>query len=221
MANDGIDYFPLNCRLDEKFELIEAEFGIKGFAIVVKLFQRIYGEHGYYCEWNNDISLIFAKQIGFSYIGDSGLLGGADLSSPSGRPKNIIDLVVTAAIRRGIFDKKLYEKSGILTSKGIQKNFLNATSRRKRVELEKAYLLLSADNFKDNVYIIGENVYRNQKNAYISEQSKVKESKVNTLERPETHEDEKPKLDEKQLINKENFEKIYARNGREQMRMLR
>lgn len=51
MAKEGIEYFPLNCRLDEKFELIEAEFGLKGFAVIVKLLQRIYGEHGYYCEW--------------------------------------------------------------------------------------------------------------------------------------------------------------------------
>ena len=33
MAKEGIEYFPLNCRLDEKFELIEAEFGLKGFAV--------------------------------------------------------------------------------------------------------------------------------------------------------------------------------------------
>ena len=38
--NNGINYFPLNVHLDDKFELIEAEFGLKGFAIVVKLFQR-------------------------------------------------------------------------------------------------------------------------------------------------------------------------------------
>ena len=58
MAKAGIDYFPLNCRLDEKFELIEAEYGLKGFAVIVKLLQRIYGEHGYYCEWNDDIALL-------------------------------------------------------------------------------------------------------------------------------------------------------------------
>ncbi len=40
---DGIPYFPLDCELDSKFELIEAEFGLQGFAVVVKLLQRIYG----------------------------------------------------------------------------------------------------------------------------------------------------------------------------------
>lgn len=33
----GIDYFPLDVSLDDKFELIEAEFGLTGFAVVVKL----------------------------------------------------------------------------------------------------------------------------------------------------------------------------------------
>lgn len=71
MANEGVNFFPLYCVLDEKFELLEAEYGLKGFAIVVKLFQRIYKEHGYYCEWNEDISLMFAKQCGFSNVGVS------------------------------------------------------------------------------------------------------------------------------------------------------
>ena len=50
MTNSGIPYFPLNCQLDEKWELIEAEYGLTGFAVAVKLLQRIYGEHGYYCD---------------------------------------------------------------------------------------------------------------------------------------------------------------------------
>ena len=39
----GLEYFPLDCNMDDKLELIEAEFGITGFGVVVKLFQKIYG----------------------------------------------------------------------------------------------------------------------------------------------------------------------------------
>ena len=53
----GLEYFPLDVHLDEKFELIEAEFGLTGFAVIVKLFQRIYGGQGYYCEWTNEVAL--------------------------------------------------------------------------------------------------------------------------------------------------------------------
>ena len=60
----GIDYFPLDVTLDEKFELIEAQFGLKGFAIMIKLLQKIYGGEGYYAEWTTEIALLFAKRIG-------------------------------------------------------------------------------------------------------------------------------------------------------------
>lgn len=57
----GIPFVPLDCQLDEKFDYIEAEFGLIGFAVVVKLFQRIYGGHGYYCEWNNRVATLFGR----------------------------------------------------------------------------------------------------------------------------------------------------------------
>lgn len=184
MADEGISYFPLHCTLDEKFELLEAEYGLKGFAIVVKLFQRIYKEHGYYCEWNDDISLMFAKQCGFSNVGasnvkcNSGLLGCADASSQPGRPRNLIDHVVAASIRRGIFDSKLFEECSILTSRGIQRNFLNIVRNRKKVEIKKDYLLLSDAEIKGNVVIIDESYVRNCETDVRFKQSKVKESKV-------------------------------------------
>lgn len=31
MTRAGVDYFPLDCVLDDKFQLIEAEYGLKGF----------------------------------------------------------------------------------------------------------------------------------------------------------------------------------------------
>lgn len=190
MADEGVNYFPLYCVLDEKFELLEAEYGLKGFAIVVKLFQRIYGGHGYYCEWNEDISLMFAKQCGFSNVGASEKkkdpLGGAEESSPSGRPKNLIDLVVEASTRRGIFDEGLYKKYSILTSKGIQRNFLNIVRNRKKVEIREEYLLLSDAEIKGNVVRIGESYVRNDESYVRFGQSKVKESKVKESKERET-----------------------------------
>lgn len=166
MAKAGIDYFPLNCRLDEKFELIEAEFGLKGFAVIVKLLQRIYGEHGYYCEWNEDIALLFARQI----------------LSCSGA-NNLIASIVAASVRRGIFDQALFEKYGILTSKGIQKRYLEITYKRKAVELKKAYLLLSAAEIKGNVVILGDSDDRKEENDDRNGQSKEKESKGKDIKR--------------------------------------
>ena len=124
--NNGINYFPLNVHLDDKFELIEAEFGLKGFAIVVKLFQKIYGQQGYYCEWTEDVALLFGKNVG---------LGGDAVSE-----------IVRAAIKRGIFDSELYDKYQILTSRGIQERYFEAVSRRKEVEVRNENVNISSKN---------------------------------------------------------------------------
>ena len=156
--NNGINYFPLNVHLDDKFELIEAEFGLKGFAIVVKLFQKIYGQQGYYCEWTEDVALLFGKNVG---------LGGDAVSE-----------ILRAAIKRGIFDSELYDKYQILTSRGIQERYFEAVSRRKEVEVRKEYLLIKVDQIYKNVRILNENVNISSKNVNISEQKKVEESKA-------------------------------------------
>ena len=52
--NNGLLYFGFPCDTDEKIKKIQAEFGLKGFALAVMLFQYIYGKHGYYCEWNEE-----------------------------------------------------------------------------------------------------------------------------------------------------------------------
>lgn len=157
---NGIDYFSFDVQLDDKFELIEAEFGLTGFAVVVKLFQKIYGGQGYYCEWTNDVSLLFSKKIGRE-------LGG-----------NVVSEIVNASIKRGIFDRNLYDKYSILTSAGIQKRYFEAVSRRKKINVKREYLLVQLDQNLKDVYIFEENVDISDKNVDISKQSKVKESKV-------------------------------------------
>lgn len=154
----GIDYFPLDVALDEKFELIEAEFGLTGFGVVVKLLQKIYGGQGYYVEWTNEVALLFAKRVG---------LGGG-----------VVSEIVEASVKRGIFDKTLYDKYHILTSKGVQKRYFEAVGRRKSVEVEGAYLLVNDADFSKNASITVKNVDIFPKNADISQQSKVEESRV-------------------------------------------
>ena len=129
----GLDYFELDCHMEEKVKLIQAEYGLKGFAIVVKLYQKIYGGFGYYCEWSEDSLLLFMSENGLS--GDS---------------KNLIKDIVSACIRRDIFSERLFNKFGILTSEGVQKRYLNATARREKVEMKKEYLLISVG--KNNRY---------------------------------------------------------------------
>lgn len=158
MTKSGLDYFPLDVHLDAKFELIEAEFGLKGFGVVVKLLQKIYGGEGYYLEWTNEVGLLFSRHVGEGY--------------------ELVSEIVAAAIRRGIFDRELFEKYGVLTSSGIQRRFFQAMSRRQRVEVKKQYLLFPDAQKYRNVYIITGNADISNENGDIFKQSKVKKSKV-------------------------------------------
>lgn len=151
----GLDYFPLDVVLDDKFDLIEAEFGIKGFGVLIKLYQKIYAENGYYCEWNSEVALVFTRKncpdVGASAVSE----------------------IVKSAIKRDIFDKDMFDKYGVLTSRGIQTRFIEATSRRSGAAIDEKYsLIINADNNRINVYNNSINVCNNP-------QSKVKESKVN------------------------------------------
>ena len=147
-TKEGLDYFELDCHMDEKVKLIQAEFGLAGFAVVVLLFMEIYGGKGYYMSWNEDSLLLFALQ-------NCGTAGGN---------KNLIQEIVQACIRRDIFSKELFEKYQILTSSGIQKRYLNAVARRENVALKKEYLLISDNKKRVNANNNEVNVNNNSKN---------------------------------------------------------
>ena len=115
MGKSGIPYFPLDVELDEKMELIEAEYGLTGYAVILKLLQRIYGGHGYYIHWTYEVALLFAKRIG---------VGGS-----------VVSEIIEAAVKRGVFHKKIFEKYKVLTSEGIQKRYFTAIARRKEIEV--------------------------------------------------------------------------------------
>lgn len=112
---EKLEYFPMDIDFfdDPKILLIEDKFGEKGELIAVKLLCWIY-RNGYFCEWNNDVSLVFAKK-NFSNI-------RAELCND----------VVTELVRRGFFDKAIFDSFGVLTSKGIQERWLNAIKKCKR-----------------------------------------------------------------------------------------
>ena len=152
----GISYFPFLVHLNDKMELIEAQYGLKGFAVIVKLWQKIYGS-GYYCEWNDEVALMFARRCGVGV--------------------NVVSEILQSAIQRGIFDEKLYKNYGILTSDGIQRRFFEIVKRRKSVDVKAEYLLISHTQIPQNVNILCKDVNKNQKNVYRNEQSKVKKEK--------------------------------------------
>lgn len=185
----GLDYFELDCHMDEKVKLIRAEFGLKGFAIVVMMYQHIYGgDYGYYCEWDEERLLLF--------MSDNGLIGES---------KNLIEEVVKACIRRNIFSEELFKKYGILTSSGVQKQYLKATAKRESVELKKEYLLINVGKNKKNVVINsisgGRNLISDGRNEQSREEKSIEEERREWSPQTETRFNEFCQLYPKKVTN--------------------
>lgn len=167
----GLDYFALDVNMNDEVELIEAEHGIEGFAVLIKMFQKVYSE-GYFYEWNEKNQLLFSSRVSVD--------------------RNKLINIVNDCIKWGIFNDKLYNKHKILTSRRIQEHYIAAVYKRVNVEMVKDYLLIDVFS-KNNVTLVSvsddgnEVIYLNtdSRNEDItniydvrSTQSKVKKSKV-------------------------------------------
>ena len=183
----GLDYFPFD--IDWKkgaMEYLYCMYGILGVAVVkLSLEPRIYGDEGYFVEYNERSSLIFSNEFGDQ-------LSVVDTRDKK-RPE-IYDEVVQAAIEYGIFDKEMYKKYGILTSVDIQERYVRAKEKSQRVEMESRYLLLSDVKIPKNVELIG--VYGEETGVFYPEnstkESKVKESKVKESKEKQRKESKPP-----------------------------
>lgn len=163
---NGLDWMPLDVYPDSKWELIEAEYGLAGFAVAVKLLQKIYAENGYYLEWPEEALLLFSRKAGLD--------------------RDTVQKIVESCVKRGFFDPDLYSRFHILTSAEIQKQFFSAVGRRKEVTAQRQYLLVDPARYcrSEKLRLDGENVSKNEENvdkkpenSDISGQSRVEESK--------------------------------------------
>lgn len=157
---EGLDYFPLDVDIDQddKVALIEAQHGLIGFGVVIKLLMKIY-KNGYFYSWTEKEQLLFSRLV------------NVDI--------NTLNEVVNDCVKWGLFSNEVYKNDSILTSKGIQLRYLEATSRRQVVKINKNHLLISSDKVREykNLVLVVVNVDINSDDDDINPQSKVKESK--------------------------------------------
>lgn len=127
-TRQGVDYFPLDIHLDDKFKFIQIKYGLEGFAVIIKLLQNVYA-NGYWYKWEEDEQLIFSHENNIEV--------------------ERLELIVSESLERDIFNKELFKKHNILTSSGIQKRYKEIVKRRKDVEVVVEYLLVD-NNFGVN-----------------------------------------------------------------------
>ena len=159
----GLDYFSHDVEMfsDIKIKFIKAKHGLIGYAVFLRLLENIYKENGYYIQIDDKFNILFAD--------DNKL----DI--------NVYINVLNDCINENLFNKEIYEKHGILTSKRIQLNFLAGAERRKNIEFDKRFLMLSSEFLvNDNIKIIDVNI--NSENEDISTQKEI-ESKEKEKEK--------------------------------------
>lgn len=150
----GLDYFPLDVGFlqDMKVRRIIKSCGASAISVLIWLLGSCYRDEGYYIWWTEDLPFIVADEIGVT--------------------EGCVQEVVKRALQVGFFDAGMKEKHGILTSAGIQKRFLEVTSRRKAAFLRRDFALISVNVDNNSI-----NVCDNSINVYSNEQSKEKKRK--------------------------------------------
>lgn len=146
----GIDYYPLDVNFlsDLKVRKIIQACGPNSIAIIMLLLGTIYGDEGYFMRWDEDVCFLITEAFGVKQM--------------------YVEETLKKCLQVGFFEKNLFDRYHILTSRGIQKRFFEITKRRKNFHVDQRYLLV-------NVTETGVNVCNGT-------QSKVKESKVKDRE---------------------------------------
>lgn len=170
-TKEGLDYFPIDIDIDQDDKLVVpiAKYGMLGLGVIVKLMMEVY-RNGYFYNWGKREHYVFANKV------------NVDI--------NTVIAIVNECIEWGFFNRELFDAHQILTSKGFQKRYIEASKRRKAITFIQEYTLIDLEEAckKVNYPIHLVNVNGNRINVYInpdkadimsaeSTQSKVKESK--------------------------------------------
>ena len=163
----GLDYFPLDVDFlkDIKVRKIMRANGNGSISILIDLLGNIYRDEGYYIQWDDDLRFLIADDVDASEV--------------------YTDEVVTKAVQVGLFNADMFERYKILTSRGIQKRYQQASARKSDNAIKNEYSLLHAETglLHAKTPLSGINVRNNPPSSEFmtvkSAQSKVKESKVN------------------------------------------
>lgn len=174
-----LDYFPLDTCFDDGVEsACTAIKAIDGsitrstvIGVTILLWQRIY-RNGYYLETDEEVIYNLAVHE-----------CGIKLSQ--------FKLILSVLLNKGIFDKFLFEKKGVLTGTGVQRRYFEVAKRRNLEISEMRYLLLSdvKKSFlqqkppllhTETPIIVSKNPYKGNKSK-INKKEIYKEKNLNTL----------------------------------------
>lgn len=123
---DGLEYFSLDTDFlnDKKIRYLRGGYGVKGVYIFMYLLCCIYRDKGYYISVEPDDFVLMQQDIG------------------EGVSSGLIQEVVMECLKRGLFNKSVFERFHILTSEGIQKRYIRGKAKNENIFIYKEYWLL-------------------------------------------------------------------------------
>ena len=133
---------------DEKIDMLIDAQGIAAFTVYFYLCQKAYGSKGYYLDWSYSRCATVARKLGKGASADY--------------VKNVVDMCLQCCL----FDKRLFELYGILTSKGIQKRYLPVAKARTAPQIIDDYWLLNEEESAGLVLHTQKSNYQGSKSNY-------------------------------------------------------
>lgn len=123
IAKSGLEYFPFDIDFfqDIRIRKLIKRQGGKAVTVYALLLCLIY-KNGYYMQWDDELPFIGSEMSGFD--------------------EAFISEVITACLALGLFDKQLFSKEHVLTSKAIQVRYCNIQRLNKRMSRIDKYSLL-------------------------------------------------------------------------------
>ncbi|MDD3029817.1 MAG: DUF4373 domain-containing protein [Alphaproteobacteria bacterium] len=130
-AGWNVDIFENDTKIDE---LIDAQ-GWIGFSIYFYLCQRAYGSEGYFYRWSYANAATTARRMG------------------GGIGSETVKQTVATCLRIGLFHDRPFEEDGVLTSRGIQRRYVDAIQKRSCKSVIHKYWLLGAKESQGLVFV--------------------------------------------------------------------
>lgn len=127
----GLDYFPLDVTFfqDIKVRRLMKKHGSGSIAVYASLLCMIYRD-GYFIEWNEDMPFIVSEQTGLQ--------------------EESVMQIIDSCLELDIFSRRMRDEHSVLTSRGIQKRYLEAAKLCKRPAVIEAYSLISSEEMGIN-----------------------------------------------------------------------
>ena len=189
----GLDYFPLDVFLGGSVEYISCLYGAIGVQVIISLWRRIYA-HSYYYRYDERAAIVCAKEFGEQLT----------LCFPKKNKESweIFDEIVKKAVEFGVFDREMFEKHSILTSKSIQKTYLEAKRKSSAAKIDPRFALIDescAVSAEETAVFGAETTAKTE----IMPQSKVKQSKVKQSKEKQSKEKQSKEEESKEKESKE------------------